>query len=435
MGTDSFKKLYGELLELYSLTKKTTQYYGKFVFIDAHFQIYRMEIGKIGNIPFKLTSSGKNVSHILDLFNHVVQLIMRGLIPVYVFDGGAPSAKEGCLEKRRTDKLRAEEKYKCISDKTSEESIKQLKRSFRITSEMIVDCTTLLDLMGICWIIADKEADQQCAAMCNYYMSKIPTRIAGIMTNDTDIFTYGGKVLLKDFSLSNNQTLEINRKDILDFLQSKSDLIRQNFGLKSKRFRFSNFVDLSILMGTDYKKKCRLGAINVNILLEMFVINGMNVKNTVREMQKKYGISVPHDFMESYREVKELYSKSTVIHPADIDILPRQNDTYDDLTQFMCDDNEFDRKLISESVNKFSRGIKKFLVDYHSISDAKYSNFGSYRKKYYKTKDNAGLLDRMLVNQTPNSTTDKRKQFYQNSNVRSRPHLWQHNLQTAIKTH
>jgi hypothetical protein len=115
----------------------------------------------------------------------------------------------------------------------------------------------------------------------------------------------------------------------------------------------------------------------------MFVINEMNVNNTVMEMQKKYGTKIPYDFMESYREIKDIYSKSTVIHPEDIDILPRQNDTYDNLIKFMCDQNEFDKKLICESINKFSRGIKIFLVDYHSISDIKYSNFESYRKKYY----------------------------------------------------
>ncbi len=62
-----------------------------------------------------------------------------------------------------------------------------------ITDEMKEDILKLLELCGIPWVESPSEAEAQCAALENLGL------VDGIVTEDSDIFVFGGKKVYKNF--------------------------------------------------------------------------------------------------------------------------------------------------------------------------------------------------------------------------------------------
>lgn len=387
MGTTKFLQIYNNLVKQEKNRKKVTNYHGKIIIIDGHFQLYRTRIGKIGRE--EIIFNGKNVSHIYDIFVLSTQMISRGAIPVFFFDGsGITTEKKACTEKRNEIKNKAQEKYELSDDKTSEESIKQKKKSYRITPEILSDCCTLLKKMKIRYVVCDKEADQQCVAVYNYYADKMPDRIGGIMSDDTDMFLYGGRKVLKNFSISSNSTYEITRNSLIEYLQEKINFVRIQQNLPPIVVKFKNFVDFSILMGTDYFKTSNCKIQNLNKLLEVFAINDLNVEKTIEQLKITPGFSVPNNFLFVFEQTRNVYRNPQVIHPEDINIIPEilNDDDIQELIHYLCVENGIEYGMVHDRLNILVRNVDKFIADFNGPQDNAYSNFGSYRKKYFYVK-------------------------------------------------
>lgn len=131
--------------------------------------------------------------------------------------------------------------------KNSKESSKLSRQAASVTQQMISDCQELLTLFGIPWVVAPSEAEAQCAALeelgfCN-----------GIITDDSDVFLFGGKTIYKHFF---DHSRHISR-----FV---SDDIEKYFGLNRTKL-----ICLSMLCGTDYT----LGVENVGPVTAMEILS------------------------------------------------------------------------------------------------------------------------------------------------------------------
>ena len=365
MGIDGFRELFGELIDDAKNIVDISSYAGKIVIVDGHLQLHRMRIGKIGKCAEIINNDGKNVSHVYDLFSHVLSLVFKRIMPFYVFDGGISVEKLDEAVQRSEDKCKAYKKCQEIEDKTSCEYIRQAKRCYRVTATVISDCVQLLELLGIPYVVCEKEADQQCVALYNYYSEKMPDRMAGIITDDTDILAFGGQKILKNFSLKTKTAIEIKRQNVISLLRKKSNLIRMQKGLNPVKITHDSFIDLAILMGTDYLKKsgCKIIGIKPNLLHEVFVVNDLDVNRTVRELKKMSGVTVSKNFSESFVKIKNVYVRSMVFHPQDISIVPRIKRT-DKLIDLLCNGIiGIDKELITNQVNMFTACIQVFLID------------------------------------------------------------------------
>jgi 5'-3' exonuclease len=437
MGTNGFTKFYGRR-NLERFLKKIKNFYGKIVVIDAYIQLYRMSIGKIGRRPINSQDNkflnGKrhifvdNKQHVYDLYNFTVQLISRQIIPFYVFDGGAPEEKSECLAKRNNIKEKAITKLKGLEG-NSDEAYKQQRKGFKLTHGMITDCIGMLELMGIGYVIAPKESDEQLVAIYNFYSNpnnsyvytddngkthtiNLSGRMGGIITNDTDVFTFGGKTALLNFSFTTDETSEISIKDLKRILQEKADLIAEKKYIEKVKIKFDDFVNFSILMGTDYQKTLEYQfRYDVDVLFEIFVTNNLDVKSTVNfvyreESQKTSGndyiVNIATEtFMENFNKIKNLYKTSRVYRPENIRILPKNSyQTIEQLQDLIMSCNheaipngldnisEYEdyirfRDMVSKNIRDSADRINAFLLELCGKIDTGYESFSSYGDRYY----------------------------------------------------
>lgn len=453
MGTNKFGRFYGTNGHTWR-KRAVKDFEGKIVIIDAYPQIYRMLIGKTGRkSPVNVKSYDKvfdvrdDKLHIYVLYNFTCQLISRKIIPFYVFDGGVPEEKSECIAKRDETKRRAQKKLESIEDENSEEAIKQRKKCIKITPDMVKDCVEMLQLMGIGYVIAPKESDEQLVAIYNYFTNPankytyvddvgvtheldLSNTMAGIVSNDTDILTFGGNKLLKDFSLTDSFTDEITMSDIITVLQNKSNVITSSNSKPNLRIRLDDFVNFSILMGTNYCQHTdsNFSHNDVNELYELFVLNELNVELTIRTIyeqntRSKNSSIVESDvaeitteiaiqkFMDNFNKTLRLYKTTKVYNPKNIDILPRYSrhnieqlknliisckyhvtketdniEEHDDYTKFV---SSVERQTWSVTTE-----IRAFLLRVVGPTDPKFCNFGTYRKRYYRGKAEREIEER-----------------------------------------
>ena len=84
----------------------------------------------------------------------------NGIKPIWVFDGKAPEMKSEELEKRKAQKIAAEEqKEEALAAGDMERAKQMAGRSIRITKDMMVDAKRLVELMGVPFIDAPGEAE------------------------------------------------------------------------------------------------------------------------------------------------------------------------------------------------------------------------------------------------------------------------------------
>lgn len=89
---------------------------GKVVACDASMAIYQFliatqsfsKMGMAGISELK-DADGNLTGHLVGLFHRTVQFMENGIKPVWVFDGKAPDMKSAELEKRKAQKIAAEE--------------------------------------------------------------------------------------------------------------------------------------------------------------------------------------------------------------------------------------------------------------------------------------------------------------------------------------
>jgi len=273
------KNLLKFLKEYPNLVKNTDieNYSGKKVAIDISILLYQVVIS-IRNTGTDLTNSkGEITSHILGLFNKTITLLKRNIIPIYVFDGYPPELKNNVLSNRKKNRIKAYEKM--LKANTEEERIKYFKRCVNITNEQIKQSQELLELMGIPFIIANEEADSQCA-----YLSK-KGLVDGVYTEDMDILTFGAKKIIRNLTSYKKSTIEISLSDILE----KLDL------------NYNNFIDFCILLGCDYC--CGINDIQPNILFKYFK-ETKDINQTLKLLRKD-GYRVPDKL--NYEKSKEYF--------------------------------------------------------------------------------------------------------------------------------
>lgn len=361
MGFSKFKKFYETSDNFSSNSIKKLE--NKIVIIDAYPQLHRMLIGYTGLFSkenkYSLCNINRNYIHVYVLFNFTCKLIMNKIIPFYVFDGGIPTAKLSCVKHRNTLKKKALQKLDMIEDKNSIEAIKQKKKCIKITSNMVRDCTILLQMMGIGYIVAPNESDEQLVAIYNYFSNpsavityesngtlyniNTSNLVGGILSDDTDILAFGGKKLLKDFSLNNNITNEITPTDVLKILQKKSNTITNSLDLPNRKITFDDFLNFSILMGTNYNQYTNrlFLCTDVEYLFRLYIQTNADVRATAEliyahNIKKRQNLTeinstetnlidndVIDKFMENFNNSKLLYQTSEVYNPAHINILPK----------------------------------------------------------------------------------------------------------------
>jgi 5'-3' exonuclease len=134
-----------------------------------------------------------------------------------------------------------------------------------ITDEMKEDILTLLQLCGIPWVESPTEAEAQCAALEELGL------VDGIVTEDSDIFVFGGKKVYKNFFDEQKYVEAYYARDI------ERDLALQRHQL----------VALAMLLGGDYTDGVKgVGIVNGMEVLQAFTIH--NSEDGIRDGLQRF---------------------------------------------------------------------------------------------------------------------------------------------------
>jgi len=113
---------------------------------------------------------------------------------------------------------------------TSDDSRRIPPKPVKVTKEMIEDAKLLLLLMGVPVLTAPCEADAQCAALVK------AGKADAVVSDELDALAFGTEVLLRGLHSQKEPITEIRRSKVLEGFE----------------MTHSQFVDLCILLGSDY---------------------------------------------------------------------------------------------------------------------------------------------------------------------------------------
>lgn len=162
----------------------------------------------------------------------------RKITPVWIFDGAPSELKSDTVKKRESKKVAAERiKEESLAKGDFITAIKAAKQAISLKPQEVEHLKELLNYAGVPYAPAESEADHKIAQLSR---SKL---IGGVISDDSDLLTHGVDILLRPFGADS--------VDVYD-----REAILKELGLTQEQF-----VDLCILMGTDYNDSPdRMGA-------------------------------------------------------------------------------------------------------------------------------------------------------------------------------
>jgi len=343
-----------------SIQQRDIKYYnGHFIINDAIQQIYRFCIAIRNQGTDMVNSDGKVISHLYAVKTIIQSSLKNGIIPIFVFDGKNPSIKQDTMKTRRNRYNKAKNKLdECLKDdNNTEDKIKYYKKTFRPTVEMIDECKNFLTLSGIPWVQAPEEADSQCAAITLSPDTKSNT----IISDDMDMLVFGSPYLLRDFN-KNKKINEISLDKILSGLH----------------LTYSQFVDVCILIGSDYCPTIKgignemiyqryLDIINknhdivydgekefYNVYIFLKILETENNIYVKKGKHPKYSFSI--NYFTQYKVAKMYYMEKAIVKN-EVNINYKNPNKFD-IIRMMVNENGFDYSCINSYINILNKQYK-----------------------------------------------------------------------------
>jgi flap endonuclease-1 len=216
----------------------------KVIAIDSSLFLYQFLTSIRSRDGSLLTDSHGNVtSHLVGLFSRTAKLMQQGLRLVYVFDGTPPILKQKERDKRREQKIIAENKYKEAAKKEDYAEMKKYAaRTTRLTSDMIEEAKKLIEALGLPMIEAPSEGEAQAAHLVK------KGDAFGVASQDADCLLFGSPVLIRNLSLTGKR--KINQK--LSFEVLKPEKIDLHKTLAALGISHKQLIALGMLVGTDF---------------------------------------------------------------------------------------------------------------------------------------------------------------------------------------
>ena len=284
------KKICPECIEY----KNIKDYDGKKFIIDASILMYKFRHLSTMN------ESIQNSSHIIGFINRIKYYKSFNITPIFVFDGKPPIEKKNTIAKRHQSKIKIQERIDLLNniktnsleekDEIDKEIKKLTHQIIYVTKDHLNECKKLFNLLNIQYYNAPDEAEKYCV-----YLYKLGIGDY-IVSDDTDVFTFGGTKVLKT-------TIKQN------IIETNIELF-----LKEINYNYDKFIDLCILSGCDYLPFIPSLAINT-------VFNLFKKYNNIEDIIKldKYKFPTNYDYENIRKIFKEFnYDKPEIIENSNI---------------------------------------------------------------------------------------------------------------------
>ena len=305
----------------------------KKVGIDSYNMLYQFLASIRGQDGLPLADSHGNItSHITGLFYRTINLLEKGIKPIYVFDGIPSELKRETLNKRREVRTDAEKKAsEALQAGKMDEAKKYGSRALKLTKDMVDEAKEFLKLLGIPIIEAPEEGEAQASVM----VSK--GQLDGVVSQDFDALLFGATQLYRNIGFSGKRKVP-GKNFYVDIKPEHLDLEKILTQLKISR---QKLIWLGILVGTDFNDKFpKIGPKTAIKLVQEF--------NTFEDIIEKTG----HEPDFDYKEIEDLFMNPVSVEIPDSQIEAKNPDK-EKLMEFLVEKHDFSKDRVENTLNKF----------------------------------------------------------------------------------
>ncbi len=189
--------------------------------------------------------SGEVTSHLSGIFYRTIELMQKGIKPIYVFDGIPSQLKQRTIMARirRREEARVEwERAKLEGDAQAMKM--KAQASTRITKDVVQSAMELLDRLGVGYIKAPGEGEAQASVMA------LKGLVYAAGSQDYDTLLFGAPRIVRNLTFSGRRKLP--RKNV--YVNVETEMVDLNNTLKSLEITREQLIWLGILIGTDFNE-------------------------------------------------------------------------------------------------------------------------------------------------------------------------------------
>ena len=311
---------------------------GKVIAIDAYNALYQFlaTIRQPDGTPL-MDSRGNITSHLSGLLYRTINLLEKGIKPVYVFDGKPPEMKDLEILKRMKIKKEAEKKYEeALKRGDLEAARKYAQRALRLTEPMVRSAKTLLELMGIPYVQAPSEGEAQAA-----YMTRKGDAWA-TASQDYDSLLFGAPRLVRNLTISGRRKLP--GKDV--YVEIKPEIIDLEESLRTLGITREQLIDIAILLGTDY---------NPDGVKGVGPKRALRLIKTYKSLEKVLPI-VNGEFPVDPLEIRKFFLNPSV---TDNYVIEWKEPDKEGLMKFLCKEHDFSENRVEKAIRRLEKAMRQ----------------------------------------------------------------------------
>jgi len=306
---------------------------GKKVGIDSYNMLYQFLASIRGQDGLPLADSHGNItSHITGLFYRTINLLEKGVKPVYVFDGVPGELKAETLAKRREVRTDATKKAaQALQEGNMDDAKKYGSRALRLTKDMVDEAKEFLGHLGVPVVQAAQEGEAQASVMV------AKGQFDGVVSQDFDALLFGATHLYRNIGFSGKR--KVAGKNF--YVDIKPEHLELEKILEQLKLTRQKLIWLGILVGTDFNDKFpRVGPKTAIKLVQEF--------DTFEEIIEKTGHTPEFD----YKEIEDVF-----MNPVSNDIIDKQleptNPSKEKLLEFLVEKHDFSKDRVESTLNKY----------------------------------------------------------------------------------
>ena len=303
---------------------------GKILGIDSYNIIYQFlsSIRGMDGTPL-MDSHGNVTSHLTGLFYRTINLVERGVKPVFVFDGKPHELKSETLKERNAIRTDAIEKHeKALKEGDIEQAKKFGSRALRLDEKMVNDAKELVSLMGFSVVQAPSDGESQIIALMN------SGKVDGCVSQDYDALLFGAREIFRNIGVSGKR--KIPGKNVYADVEPEKIVLQKV--LSENNITREKLIWIGILIGTDFNEKFpKIGVKTALKLVKEHDSFDEIINATKNEL----------DF--DWKEVFDIFMRPNVTADYSISFSSPKSDA---LKDFLCVKHDFSEERVMNGIKK-----------------------------------------------------------------------------------
>jgi flap endonuclease-1 len=330
MGTKLGAIVQAETLSLSDLS-------GREIAVDAFNSIYSFLaiIRQVDGTPLK-DRKGRVTSHLSGLFYRNINLLEKGIHPVYVFDGEPPQLKSEEIERRRIVRKEARKEWKKAKEEgRMEDARKAAQASSKFTKDMVIDSKELLSALGIPHIQAPSEGEALAAQLVQKNL------VWASASQDNDSLLYGCPRMIRNLTISGRRKSPSSS----GYITIEPELIDLDLNLRLLEISHEQLIDIAILIGTDYNDSPK----------------GIGPKTALKLVKKHASLeeiesATEYDFGFPYEQIRSIFLSSSQVT---VEAPEWEDPDFDGIRTILCNEHDFSRSRVDSSLERLEASLEK----------------------------------------------------------------------------